>query len=44
MSRRQTHFVVEDAPRRVHVAGLEVARESGLGMAVKSGVARHARG
>ena len=30
-----THFVVEDAPRRVHVLGLEVARESGLGMAVK---------
>jgi ABC-type uncharacterized transport system ATPase subunit len=28
-------FRVEDAPRRVHVAGLEVARESGLGMAVK---------
>ena len=24
-----------DAPRRVHVAGLEVARESGLGMAVR---------
>ena len=35
MSRRRRHFVVEDAPRRVHVAGLEVARESGLGMAVK---------
>ncbi len=28
-------FTAEDAPRRVHVAGLEVARESGLGMAVK---------
>lgn len=28
-------FVVDDAPRRVHVAGLEVARESGLGMAVR---------
>jgi simple sugar transport system ATP-binding protein len=28
-------FVVEGAPRRVHVAGLEVARESALGMAVK---------
>jgi len=28
-------FVIADAPRRVHVAGLEVARESGLGMAVK---------
>jgi len=25
----------DDAPRRVHVAGLEVARESGLGMAVR---------
>ena len=28
-------FVVGDAPRRVHVAGLDVARESGLGMAVR---------
>ena len=28
-------FAVDDAPRRVHVAGLEVARESGLGMAVR---------
>jgi ABC-type uncharacterized transport system ATPase subunit len=28
-------FLIEDAERRVHVAGLEVARESGLGMAVK---------
>lgn len=28
-------FVVGDAPRRVHVAGLEVARESGLGLAVR---------
>ena len=27
--------VLNDAPRRVHVAGLEVARESGLGMAVR---------
>ena len=38
-----THFVVEDAPRRVHVAGLEVARESGLGMAVKQASLGHAR-
>jgi simple sugar transport system ATP-binding protein len=28
-------FVAEDAPRRVHVVGLEVARESGLGLAVR---------
>ena len=28
-------FSVTDAARRVHVAGLEVARESGLGMAVR---------
>jgi simple sugar transport system ATP-binding protein len=28
-------FILDVAPRRVHVAGLEVARESGLGMAVK---------
>jgi ABC-type uncharacterized transport system ATPase subunit len=28
-------FSVEDAARRVHVAALEVARESGLGMAVR---------
>jgi simple sugar transport system ATP-binding protein len=28
-------FVAADTPRRIHVAGLEVARESGLGMAVK---------
>jgi len=28
-------FSVKDAARRVHVAGLEVARESGLGMAVR---------
>lgn len=28
-------FVVENAPRQVQVAGLEVARESGLGMAVR---------
>lgn len=27
--------VMDDAPRRIHVAGLEVARESGLGMAVR---------
>jgi simple sugar transport system ATP-binding protein len=28
-------LMLDDAPRRVHVAGLEVARESGLGMAVR---------
>ncbi len=28
-------FTLTDSPRRVHVAGLEVARESGLGMAVR---------